>query len=350
MDQWSLRNKLLKFITAWPILLVVILLSSLIGWGAMHFWKPQPRANLVLYVGMDINRVLDISSIAPYAETEPLNIDDYKNWQLSQFESLATSREVASLVLQRLGDQHQSWENVSVEEFQDRQDISWFDTGRWRLTYKADNRKTASQAVTVWRDTLREQFAALIEQAEKAYQTEGELRALDAEIAALEVRNMELDNLLDELEAASSPLEDQLDRENFRDLKRELLASVGVHAGNSPGWTRLLESFPEEGDQGALQAWVDEVSLTAKTERDHNIELLEELNTGLQEVTLQHEENVAAARGFSPAFILEERDGKVWFTTPYPDGVVLLLSGVMGTLVYIIIWLMREESLEGGHD
>ena len=350
MDQWTLRKKLLEFINAWPILLIVILLSSLIGWGAMHFWKPQPRANVSLYVGIDINRVLDISSIASYAETEPLNIDDYKNWQLSQFESLATSREVASLALERLQNQYQGWETVTVEEFQTRQDISWFDAGRWRLTVKAQTRTSASQAVRVWRDTLRDEFAALIEQAEKAYQTEGKLRALDAEITDLEVRNTELENLLDELNATSITLEDTLAGEAFDDLKRELLASVADYAGSSPGWSRLLASFPEEGDQEALQAWLDEVNLTAKTEQDHNLELLEELSAQYQQVTRQHEKYIKAARGFSPAFILEDREGKVWYTTPYPDGTVLLLSGAMGTLVYIIIWLMRQERREGGHD
>lgn len=347
MDRWTLRNKLLSFLKTWPILLLIIILSSLVGWGAMHLWRPQPRASADLYLGIDITRVIDISSIAVYAKTEPMNVDDYKNWQLSQFAALAASEEIAGSTLKKLRENYQSWDGVTVSEFQDMGSLSWYDTGRWRLTIKAPTRKEARQGATAWRETLQSKMSALHDQAEKAYQTEGRLRALDAQIVTLELRNLEIQDLQEEVQNLKDSLAEQTDSPVSDELHNSLLFTVREYAGSDSGWTQVLTTFPERNtDPEGYQEWLNQVQLAAETELDNNLEQLDYLDTSYQEVNQTHIQNVQAAKGFSPALIIEDLDKKVRFSTPYPDGIILLLSGLMGALIYVIFWIMRDESKE----
>mgnify|MGYP006291528429 CR=1 FL=1 len=347
MKKWLLRKKLLDLIKSWPVLLAVILLSSLAGWGIMHFWSPPPRAAVDIYIGIDINRVMDVSSLAVYAKTEPFNIDDYKNWQLSQVKAIATSEAIADQTLKRLRERDPAWEEITPSEFQRMQDLSWYDIGQWRLQIKAPEKEQAVQGVLAWRDVLVSELHSLTEKGEEMFHLDGQLRALDSAIVEYQARNLDLNLLLDQIESFTSRINDSSQSTGgpapgFRD---EILVMVTDFARSTPAWQRLLDSFPEpKGGWAAYLDWLEKTARTGRTELENNLKLIEELEADYQETFAEHLQKVKQARGLSPTLIVEAHQSQVNISRHYPDGVIILLSGVLGTLIYLIIWLMWDEN------
>ena len=346
MKKWLLREKLVGLIKSWPVLLAVILFSSLVGWGIMHFWSPPPRAAVDLYIGIDINRVMDVSSLAVYARTEPFNIDDYKNWQLSQVKAIATSEAIADHTLETLREKDPAWKEITPRDFQRMQDLSWYDVGVWRLQIKAPDQEQAVQAVLAWQDVLVSELRSLTEKGEEVFKLDGQLRALDSAIVDYQARNLDLNQLLDQVDALTSRISgsSQPAEKPDHDLREEILVMVTDFATSTPAWQRLLDSFPEpDGDWPAYLNWLEKTARTGRTELENNLILIKELEADYQETFAEHIQKVEQARGISPSLIIEAQESQVNISRSYPDGLIILLSGVLGTLIYLILWLMWDE-------
>lgn len=346
MNHMNLREQLLRLIRSWPILIAVILASSLLGWGAMHLCPPRTAASADLYIGLQIDRVLDISSLAAYAKTEPLNVDDYKNWQLSQFETVASSKETAAMTLEALQDQVPAWKDITPEEFQEKSSLAWYDAGRWRLYYRAEEAEPALQAVQAWREVLQEKMSLYLDQAQAAYALEGELRALDASSADRKTRILELEDFRENLPELYRILEDRDPGSPLETEKRQtLLAAVGSAASLDPIWTRVLDDFPPESAPSfAYLTWLELADRAAEAELAENMDLIQGLENENQQVMDQYLETLKRARGFSPALIVDSLDPEPTLHTTYPDGAVILFSGLIGLMLYLVFFFIREES------
>lgn len=349
MDKWILKEKILQLISIWPLVLIVILVSSLAGWGLMHLFPPQPRGTVDLYVGIDINRVLDVSTLATYAKTEPFNINDYKNWQLSQVAAIASSELIANRTLEVLGEQDPAWKGFTPADFQQAGKLSWYDAGRWRLEFKAQDPRLASQAVTAWRDVLVDEFTTLKKAAVRMLSLDGSLRALDAELTELDSRSIQLNQLLTKVEDLEINLEDEFpEKTELSAEQREIIwNTVAAAASPGPAWTALLDAFPgEEAAANAYYPWLEKVHLTAETELKANSGLSKALEADYQEVLEDYQQQVDQAKGLSPALIVKEGDARVQVRTIYPGGMVLVLSGLTGLLLFTMALVMITEIRE----
>ncbi len=142
-----------------------------------------------------MTRVYDVSSLASYAKSEPFNIDDYKNWQLSQVDSIATSDWIADQVLEELKNQDLYWEDLTVTDFISMQDIDWYDVGVWKLRIHDRDGKLALDGVEAWRDVLLKELNVLIIESEDVLAIDGRLRAVNQELVNLAIRRSELEQL-----------------------------------------------------------------------------------------------------------------------------------------------------------
>jgi hypothetical protein len=338
MTRKNLQEQLLSLIQTWPILIGVILISSLAGWGVMHLRPPQTAASADLYIGLQVDRILDISSVAQYAKTEPMNIDDFKNWQLSQFEAVASSDETAELVLQSLEDQQADPGNLTADGFQKQSSLAWYDAGRWKLSYRSQDSEFALQAVQTWRDVVQEQISQYLIQAEQAYALDGDLRALDGEIAALQTRVLKLENLEDVLGEFTRNLEAQPSGSSLQsDPRQDLLTAVRSSAAQESFGALILADFPPEGASvSTYLGWIQQAEESARTQREHSQNLIQDLEEQSDRVRHQYLDKVKSARGFSPALVVEELDPEPQLHTSYPDGLVILASGLIGVLLYLI--------------
>lgn len=349
MNRDNLQEQLLSLIQTWPILIGVILISSLVGWTAMHLWPPQTAASAGLYIGLQVDRVLDISSLAHYAKTEPMNVNDYKNWQLSQFEAVASADETAERVLDALESQQIALEGLDRDQFQKQSSLAWYDAGRWKMYYRSHDPEFALQAVQAWRDVVQDRISQYLVQAEQAYALDGELRALDSKITALQTRVLELENLQEDLAEFSQELKEYPSDTTLNTGTRQaLLISVSSSASQEPIWSHLLENYPTEGAHAsAYLSWIHQTEETARIQQENSHNLIQDLEVQSDQILDQYLEKVQSARGFSPALIVEELDPEPRLHTRYPDGLVILASGLIGLLLYLI-YFFSTASIRNG--
>jgi len=345
MNEWKLREKLVQFTKTWPILITVFLGSGLIAWGTVHLFPPLQQATADLFIGIDITRVNDVSSLATYAETEPFNVDDYKHWQLSQINAIATSERIANLTLEKLRDLDYYWEDVSVAEFQELQDLFWYDVGIWRLQIQAPENEYALQGVQAWREILLQDLSRLIRESEDVLEFEGRMRASNITMSQLEIRVIEMEILTAEVAAVRVELESADSEQGMDDSTRmDLWLLIAGAAEDDALWEQLLDEIPEKNQPYlAYILWIDQVLVAVDSELESHQAIMEELVRGHELLTEDYLREIKEAHGLSASLYIEEEGTQPKIIETYPDTQIAFLGSLVGLLIYIIIWVMFSE-------
>lgn len=345
MNEWKLREKLVQFIKTWPILITVFLGSGLIAWGTVHLFPPLQRATTDLFIGIDITRVNDVSSLATYAEAEPFNVDDYKNWQLSQINAIATSERVANLTLDKLRDLDPYWEDISAAEFQELQDLNWYDVGKWQLQIEAPENKYALQGVQAWREILLQDLTRLIRESEDVLEFEGRMRASNIAMSQLETRVIEMEILTAEVAAVRVELESADSEQGMDDSTRmDLWLLVAGAAEDDVLWEQLMDEIPEKNQPyPAYILWMDQVLVAVDSEIESHQAIMEELISDHELLTEEYLREIKEAHGLSASLFVGEEITQPRIIETYPDTQIALLGSLVGLLIYIIIWIMFSE-------
>ena len=345
MNEWRLQKKLIQFIKSWPILIAVFLGSGLITWGAVHLFPPLQRATADLYIGIDITRVYDVSSAATYTIAEPFNVDDYKNWQLSQVNSIAISERLANLTLEKLQDLDPYWKNISVSEFKGMQDLNWYDVGTWRLQFQAPEIDRALQAVQVWREVLLQDLSRLIQESEDVLEFEGGMRASNTAILNLKTRTTVLELLIEEITAVQAELKKADPQQGMDDSTREeIWLSIAGAAEEDSLWEQILDEIPEK-DQPNLEYifWMDQVLAVVESDYESHLAIMEALVSDHETLTEDYVREIEEAEGLSASLYFEEEGSQPEIIEFYPDTQMAFLGSIVGLLIYIIIWVMYSE-------
>jgi len=345
MNEWRLQKKLIQFIKTWPILIAVFLGSGLITWGVVHLFPPLQRATADLFIGIDITRVYDISSAATYTIAEPFNIDDYKNWQLSQVNSIAKSERIANLTLEKLQDLDPYWETISVSEFQKMQDLYWYDVGTWRLQFQAPETDSALQAVQVWREVLLQDLSRLIQESEDVLEFEGGMRASKTAIINLKTRITVLELLIEEMTVVQEELKNADPQQGMDDsLRAEILLSIAGAAEEDPLWEKVLNEIPER-EQPNLEYifWMDQVLAVVESDYESHQAVMESLVSDHESLTEDYVREIREAEGLSASLFFKEEGSQPKIIKFYPDTQIAFLGSIIGLLIYIIIWVMYSE-------
>jgi len=345
MNEWKLREKLVQFIKTWPILITVFLGSGLIVWGTVHLFPPLQRATADLFIGIDITRVYDVSSLATYAKTEPFNVDGYKNWQLSQINGIATSEHIANLTLEKLRDIDPYWEDVSASEFQELQDLFWYDVGRWRLQFQAPENEYALQGVQAWREVLLQDLSRLIRESEDVLEFEGRMRASNTAIAQLETRVIEMKLLAAEIVAVRVELESADPQQEMENSTREdLWLLIAGAAEEDVLWKQVLDEIPEKDQPHfAYIHWIDQVLAAVESDIESHQAIREVLVSDHELLTEDYLREIKEAQGLSASLYIGEEIPQPKIIETYPDTQIALLGSLVGLLIYIIIWVMFSE-------
>ncbi len=345
MNEWKLQKKIVQFIKLWPILIAVFLGSGLITWGTVHLFPPLQSATADLYIGIDITRVYDVSSAATYTIAEPFNVDDYKNWQLSQVNSIAKSERIANLTIKRLQDLDPYWENISASEFQEMQDLFWYDVGTWRLQFQSPDIDNALQAVQVWREVLLQDLSRLIQESEDVLEFEGRMRASNTAIKKLKTRTTVLELLIEEITAVQEELKNADPQQGMNDSSREeIWLSIAGTSEEDPMWEQVLNDIPER-DQPNLEYiyWMDQVLAVVERDYESHLAVMEALVSDHESLTEDYVREIREAEGLSASLFVREEGSQPEIIKFYPDTQIAFLGSIIGLLIYIIIWVMYSE-------
>ena len=150
MDSWKFRDELLKSLNQWYLILALILLGALIGFGISYLMPAPYQAVSDIYIGIDVERVNHLEYIIPLAEEEPLNLDDYKNWQLKQVADILSSDSVLNKTLSELRQANAVSDKLTLQDLRKAKDIYWYDTGTWRLEVVLPQKEQAVEVAEAW--------------------------------------------------------------------------------------------------------------------------------------------------------------------------------------------------------
>jgi len=150
MDSWKFRDELLISLNQWYLILAFILFGGAIGF-VLSYVVPAPyQAETDIYIGIDVKRVNQLEYIIPLAEEEPLNLDDYKNWQLKQVADILTSDSVLNKTQAELRQADSESGELSLQDLRRAMDIYWYDTGTWRLEVVLPQKEQAVEVADAW--------------------------------------------------------------------------------------------------------------------------------------------------------------------------------------------------------
>lgn len=347
--EWYLRDFILDLSQKWYLIVVCFAVGSLIGWGAGFLWPPVYRADIDLYVGINPYRSLRDRYVAEAAQDEFRNIDDYKNWQMEQLNTLAVQDIFLEDTLSRLQIQDQAWNETSVGELKTMLRGSWRNAGRWHLSAEASHPVIAQQAVTVWGQVIHERTHEAVEHARQVIALDTQLTSLAEQETELELRSIVLnraqENLL-ELQAAW----DQRLPDNVLPAFEywQVMSFAAQSADRRLGWENVLESQPAaDADLSDHQDWLQ--SVLTLIENDLSVLPDQILYLGKQhaDTAKDYEREAELSLALSANMDIEMPAGEtVSVEIVHPTNLLLLLGGLIGVLVWLL-WNIARFSYKG---
>lgn len=196
MDSWKMREEINQALSRWYLILAFILVGAIVGFVISYILPSPYRAVAEIYVGIDIERVNHLEYLIPLAEEEPLNLDDYKNWQLKQVADILKSDLVLERTLISLQENNTSWEDTDLEEFRKGIDIYWYDAGTWRLEFNHSDKERAIEAVQVWMTTGHKKISELIQISQTGNAIDQDVWTFNLAISDLKVQRANCERIM----------------------------------------------------------------------------------------------------------------------------------------------------------
>ena len=338
---WSLREELYHAFHRWPMIAAYFIMGCLIGWVISFLFPPYYRAVTQIYVALNPYRTYSDTKFLALTRPKYSNIDDYKDWQMTQLESVIYLDEFMELTLDQLRKQDPSWENSSVEALRQLLEADWRSAGTWSLIASSAEAELAFQASVTWSVIVVERVKSAIEAARQTFM-------IDQDLKAIADRKLDLSLRLNALDSSKAELEDW--KESAKGLpptqplepyiRWQILSQVTRLAEFTPAWTGILEKQPvEDASPGVYVSWIDRILLVI----DQEIRLLQEQILSLEknkaELSKSYNEMSEASLGLSPNLEIESVEKrspeKVRPTTTF-----VLIGGTIGFLIWILTQLV----------
>ncbi|MBU0512102.1 MAG: hypothetical protein KKD28_00800 [Chloroflexi bacterium] len=338
MNTWNMRDHILTITHRWRLIAACFLVASLLGWGIAAILPAPYRASIDLYVGI-------APQISPAAQDEFTNLDDYKNWQMDQIETLAFTDDFLSETLAALQNLDPDWDNATVPELRQILKMSWRNAGRLHLAAEAGNAGQASQAVEIWGRVIVDRVGTALTSAGQAALIDSQLQAVNA----AHTESLLHQQRLSDERAAVSVWQDRLEYmpENQLDVvdRWQLQAIVSRAADWGVAWSALRENIPPpEADPAAYLPWLDRVLQTIDADLSAlsgEIAALDAQRRALEPAYLQAAER---SLSLSANMTVELTSAAPPLLEPVrqPE-TAALVGGALGVLVYLI-WALVAAS------
>jgi len=344
MNTWNPRDEILTAAHRWYWIVASFLIGALLGWLVSFIWPASYRATLDLYVGLNAYRTTRDLYIVQVAQEEFRNLDDYKNWQMGQLNSLALSDEYLTETLTRLQSQDLAWQNVDLPTFRMMLSIGWRNAGDWHFSTKMDNPESASQAVSVWTQVVTEKVAEAVTAARQMVSIDSDLNAVSQALVVAETRQrilLETQSILADwnVKLASAPSNQSLAPLDHWNL----LSTVASAASWTMAWEAILDATPE---QGALPDDYLDWLLQVNAQIDNELALLPNeiaaLQVQLTELTMAYDLAAEHSRALSANLEVKQiKDEAPQVIQLRPVGSLLLVGGILGVLILILGWFVQ---------
>jgi hypothetical protein len=343
MNDWSLREAVLDASHRWYWIVFLCLVGAFTGW-LFAIARPSPsQATLELYVGLNIYQAADDRNAAEYAGLPFGNINDYKNWQMANLNSLIYMDSIVNETLRRLQAQDPYWLDVSTAELTGALHAYWRNAGKWRLEVELPDPRRASQAVSVWQDVVVERVHQAVIQSRNALSLSSQIRTVaDARIQAM-ARLAQVIDTRDKLAEWQVKLEGDLETHPVEEGDRQLIWLLLVEAGKDPSWQPVLQSFPvPQSVNGAYRSWLVSVMPLVEEQLSGLQEQISFLEKQEQDLSAQYAQASRESLGLSAELEVQQ----IANTQPEQDilrpiGQLMLIGSFLGFALWVVVWLVK---------
>ncbi len=332
---WSLREELYKATHQWITIVVFLILGCLLGWAGAFIWPSYYRATAQIYVGLNPYRAFSDTRFLALALPKYSNIDDYKNWQMSQLESAIFLDAFLQSTLQELRQRDAYWHDKDIDMLQDMLEAEWRSAGTWSLVARDPDAQRAAQAAEAWSKVSVQRVQEAVHSARDTFILDQELQSIADQKTAASTRIHALFSTRQALleqsaQIQASPLDKPLEPVD----RWQILSLAGSLAQFTPAWLEILDSQPDPDAPAAdYIPWIDKVTAHIQSE----IFLLQKQFTSLeqdrQHLSEQYAEASDRSLGLSPN--LEVQGLKQLAPEPVrPTGLLIILGGLTGLLIW----------------
>jgi hypothetical protein len=344
---WTLREELYKAFHQWPSLLVLFALGCLLGWVSSFILPSYYRATTQIYVGLNPYRSYSDSIYIALAHPKYGNLDDYKNWQMSQLESVIYLDHFLGTTLDKLRKEDPFWNEFSLDELRQILIAEWRTAGTWDLIAEHPDEQRAAQASAAWSRVATENVKFAVDAARETFLIDQELNETISERVHSERRVEILKAARTRLIQWHTSVGDADPDARISNYERgQVYSMVGNVAGLTPAWTDLLNTFPpEDAPLNAYIDWIERAIATIDAELpllEEQIELLKETQARKQ---AEYGEAANASLGISPNISIEGLD-ELPTQKMRSSSRAMLIGGIIGFLAWIfvqIVWSARKE-------
>ncbi len=344
MNTWNLRTEILMATQRWYWVVASVLLGALFGWLISLIWPAPYRATQDIYVGLNAHRATRDLYLADVGLQQFRNLDDFKNWQMEQLNSLAVSDLFLTETLSRLQSADDNWQEVDITELRSMLSIAWRNTGDWHFSAQADNPIQAKQAVSVWSQVVIGEVVSGVGSAREMVAINSRMQANSDELVGLESRQI----LLQETQSALGGWQIWLEAEPFDQplppLEHESLFSLVTNAASwEQGWLSILESAPLLGSLPVdYQAWLIQVQAVLEAEMAAIPAQIEALIREYEALTLEYARVADGNRGLSGNMEVGQiKSEPSQINQIRPTGALMLVGSFLGFLVLGSIWIVQ---------
>jgi hypothetical protein len=344
MNTWDLRSEILLVMHKWYWVLVSILLGAFIGW-LIGFILPAPyRATQDIYVGLNAHRATRDLYLADVGVQQFRNLDDFKNWQMEQLNSLALSDLFLTKTLDRLQNLDENWNAFSVPELRLMLTIAWRNTGDWHFSARADNPDLAEQAVTTWSEVVIEEVALAVDTAREMVAIDSEMQSISNALVDLEIRRVLLQETQTSLADLKNIIREAPADQPISPLTHWNLMSLVTNVGNwNSGWLYILESAPPTGSlPEEYGAWLDMINVQLETELSAIPAQIAALSQGYDGLVMNYAKAADASRGLSGNMEVGQiKSEPVQIEQLRPTAALILVGAFLGLSLWIFWWLIQ---------
>jgi hypothetical protein len=343
MESWKIRDEILRSASQWYLILAMIIAGGLIGYLVSYLLPTPYRAVADIYVGIDVIRVNEMEHVIPLAEEEPLNLDDYKNWQLKQVADVLTSSTVVSNTLNMLRDEDIGWDSFSQSDFRSALDIYWYDSGSWQMEATFPDKDQASSVVQTWINVGHEYITGLLEISLSAAELDNQLWSINTAIGDLKAKRASLKTFLSkaekwesklEAEESSSPLGD--------DILTELNDWIRVYDEEDSAWQVPMDDFPEQNQKSQeYLTWLRGAVSTADTALDEIQPALELLQSEREDILPDYHEALEDSLGLSANIVLLPNTSEITVSPVRQTDALTLGGAFLGLTAWVAFAVFR---------
>lgn len=340
-NKWSLSEEIYRAFHRWPTLAGVILLGCLAGWLVSFLMPPYYRAITYIYVALNPYRTYSDTNFLALARPKYSNIDDYKDWQMTQLESVIYLDEFILETLDRLRETNPDWQDFTAAELREILEADWRSAGTWSLIANSPDSDLAEQASSTWSAVVVERVRAAIESARQTFVIDQDLQAISEQIHLNSLRVDELERAQNQMESWVAEIE-QLDQDLPLEpyLRLQIISHITRLAEFTPAWMDLLENQPEDVEiPAAYLSWIDQATVMIDQEiearKQQNLDQ-EQHKTDLVEL---YREKADSSLGISPNLEIESIE-KGLAERIRPTTTFIIIGGTTAFLIWVFIQLV----------